>query len=254
MNHENEQTHFGFKKVPWHEKRKLVAQVFDSVADRYDLMNDLMSMGAHRIWKRFFAEFAHIQPQMQVLDLAAGTADISSLISKKLGTGGRVFATDINYNMLANGRDKIINKGEIEKIKFSLANAENLPFADQCFDRVTIAFGLRNVTDKDKALREMHRVLKPHGQALILEFSHVKNPLMQKAYDTYSFHILPKLGELVANDRDSYQYLAESIRKHPDQNTLKQMIYSAGFEHSDYTDMLNGIVAIHRGFKGNASG
>lgn len=245
----NEHTHFGFKQVDWNEKKNLVAQVFDSVADRYDVMNDLMSFGVHRMWKRFFAEFAHIQPHMNVLDLAAGTADISHLIAKKLHGNGYVIASDINFNMLANGRDKLINKGEVRKVKYCIANAEVLPFPDNSFDRVTIAFGLRNVTDKDQALREMHRVLKPHGQALILEFSKVNNALMQKAYDLYSFHILPKLGEIVAKDGDSYQYLAESIRQHPDQDTLKNMICAAGFYHSDYTNLLNGVVAIHRGFK-----
>ncbi|MEC8010675.1 MAG: bifunctional demethylmenaquinone methyltransferase/2-methoxy-6-polyprenyl-1,4-benzoquinol methylase UbiE [Pseudomonadota bacterium] len=246
---DSKDTHFGFKQVPWEEKKNLVARVFDSVADRYDIMNDLMSFGIHRMWKRFFAEFAHIQPQMQILDLAAGTADISYLISKRLGPEGFVVASDINGNMLSNGRDKMINRGVVDKIKYCIANAEVLPFPDNSFDRVTIAFGLRNVTDKDKALKEMHRVLKPQGQALILEFSNVKSEMMQKAYDLYSFHILPKIGQIVAQDGESYQYLAESIRKHPDQETLKDMLLDAGFYHADYTNMLNGVVAIHRGFK-----
>ena len=251
----NEQTHFGFKDVPWQDKKNLVAKVFDSVADRYDIMNDLMSFGVHRMWKRFFAEFANVQPDMKVLDLAAGTADISALIAKRLGPDGLVLASDINGNMLANGRDKLINRGEINKVKYCIANAEILPFPDNSFDRITIAFGLRNVTDKDKALREMYRVLKPRGQALILEFSKVQSALMQKAYDVYSFHILPKIGQVVANDGDSYQYLAESIRRHPDQETLKQMMLEANFYHSDYTNLLNGMVAIHRGFKnGNNEG
>ncbi len=245
----SEQTHFGFKNVAWDDKKNLVAKVFDSVADRYDIMNDLMSFGIHRMWKRFFAEFAQIQPHMKILDLAAGTADISYLISKKLGPEGYVVASDINGNMLSNGRDKMINRGVVDKIKYCLANAEVLPFPDNSFDRVTIAFGLRNVTDKDKALEEMYRVLKPQGQALILEFSNVKSDMMQKAYDLYSFHILPKIGQIVANDAESYQYLAESIRKHPDQETLKSMLYNAGFQHADYTNMLNGVVAVHRGFK-----
>lgn len=245
----HDRTHFGFKEVAWQEKKSLVGQVFDSVADRYDLMNDLMSFGIHRMWKRFFAEFANIQPDMQILDLAAGTADISHLISKKIGPRGLVVASDINERMLSNGRDKLINKGEVQKVKYCIANAETLPFPDETFDRVTIAFGLRNVTDKEQALQEMHRILKPQGQALILEFSKVKNSMMQKAYDIYSFHILPKIGQVVAKDGDSYQYLAESIRKHPDQETLKQMLIQAGFYHSDYTNMLNGVVAIHRGFK-----
>jgi len=243
------QTHFGFKQVPWSAKKQLVGRVFDSVADSYDIMNDMMSFGVHRMWKRFFAEFANVHPQMQVLDLAAGTGDISALIAKRLGAGGQVVASDINVNMLAIGRDKLINKGEVQKVKFCIANAELLPFPDASFDRVTIAFGLRNVTDKDQALREMHRVLKPNGQALILEFSQVNSKVMQKAYDLYSFHILPKIGKIIANDSDSYQYLAESIRQHPDQNTLKSMILDAGFGHADYTNMLNGVVAIHRGFK-----
>ena len=246
---DSKDTHFGFKQVPWEEKKNLVARVFDSVADRYDIMNDLMSFGIHRMWKRFFAEFAHIQPQMQILDLAAGTADISYLISKRLGPEGFVVASDINGNMLSNGRDKMINRGVVDKIKYCIANAEVLPFPDNSFDRVTIAFGLRNVTDKDKALKEMHRVLKPQGQALILEFSNEKSEMMQKAYDLYSFHILPKIGQIVAQDGESYQYLAESIRKHPDQETLKDMLLDAGFYHADYTNMLNGVVAIHRGFK-----
>lgn len=249
MKEQQEQTHFGFKSVLVGEKKRLVGKVFDSVADRYDIMNDLMSFGIHRMWKRFFAEFANIQPTMQILDLAAGTADISTLIAKRLGPGGLVIASDINENMLSNGRDKLMNRGELHKVKYCIANAEILPFPDNSFDRVTIAFGLRNVTNKDAALQEMYRVLKPQGQALILEFSKVNNQMMQKAYDFYSFHILPKIGEVVAKDRQSYQYLAESIRQHPDQKTLKNMIQNAGFYHSDYTNLLNGMVAIHRGFK-----
>ena len=245
---ENE-THFGFKQVPKESKRHLVGEVFDSVASQYDVMNDLMSMGVHRLWKRFFIRFANIQPHMKVLDLAAGTADITHLIAKKLNHTGYVIASDINESMLTIGRDKMIDQGRVSSLGYAIANAEYLPFPDNSFDRITIAFGLRNVTDKDQALREMHRTLKPGGQALILEFSAVKQPLLKKLYDIYSFKVLPKIGNVVAKDGQSYQYLAESIRQHPNQETLQAMLLDAGFAKADFTNMQQGIVAIHRGFK-----
>ena len=240
---------FGFKDVPWDEKVKHVKNVFDSVAEKYDLMNDVMSFGIHRLWKRFAIETAGVRPGMKVLDLAGGTGDLTKALARRVAPSGEVVLADINENMVNVGRRRLVDAGVAQWVDFTIANAEKLPFADNTFERITIAFGLRNVTDKAAALAEMARVLKPGGQALILEFSRVEQPLLAKAYDFYSFHILPRMGKAIANDEDSYRYLAESIRKHPDQATLKQMMLEAGFDKADYTNLSEGIVALHRGWK-----
>ncbi len=240
---------FGFTEVPLEDKVKHVKNVFDSVANNYDIMNDVMSMGVHRIWKRHTIELSGIRLGKTVLDLAGGTGDLTKAFAKRVGENGRVVLADINENMVRVGRDKLIDQGIIGNVDYSISNAEALNFADNSFDLVTIAFGLRNVTNKDKALEEIYRVLKPGGQLMILEFSKVSQPLLCKAYDFYSFNILPKMGKIIANDEDSYQYLAESIRKHPDQETLKQMMLTAGFDKAEYVNMSQGIVALHRGWK-----
>ena len=242
-------THFGFEEVPWEEKADKVRQVFDSVADRYDLMNDLMSAGFHRLWKKFAIEQTNLRPGMCALDVAGGTGDLSAAMAKKVGNDGLVVLTDINGSMLARGRDRLIDDGQIGNMAFAQANAECLPFADESFDCVTIAFGLRNVTDKDSALQSMFRVLRPGGQLLVLEFSHPTMPGLTPIYELYSFKILPLLGKLVADDEASYRYLAESIRRHPDQETLLQMMADAGFEKTRYHNLSGGIVALHRGYK-----
>jgi demethylmenaquinone methyltransferase/2-methoxy-6-polyprenyl-1,4-benzoquinol methylase len=240
---------FGFKDVPWDEKVKHVKSVFDSVAEKYDLMNDVMSFGIHRLWKRFAIETAGVRPGMKVLDLAGGTGDLTKALARRVAPTGEVVLADINENMVNVGRRRLVDAGVAQWVDFTIANAEKLPFEDNAFDRVTIAFGLRNVTDKATALAEMARVLKPGGQALILEFSRVEQPLLTKAYDFYSFHILPRMGKTIANDEESYRYLAESIRKHPDQETLKAMMLEAGFDKAEYTNLSEGIVALHRGWK-----
>ncbi len=240
---------FGFREVPWEDKVKHVKSVFDAVADKYDLMNDVMSFGVHRLWKRFTIEKAAVRPGMRVLDLAGGTGDLTKLLAPRVAPTGEVVLADINENMVQVGRRRLVDAGVAQWVDFTLANAEQLPFADASFDRVTIAFGLRNVTDKAAALQEMARVLKPGGQALILEFSQVKQPWLAKAYDFYSFNILPKMGKAIAQDEESYRYLAESIRKHPDQDTLKEMMLAAGFDRADYTNLNEGIVALHQGWK-----
>ncbi|MGD9021187.1 MAG: bifunctional demethylmenaquinone methyltransferase/2-methoxy-6-polyprenyl-1,4-benzoquinol methylase UbiE [Lysobacterales bacterium] len=245
-----ETTHFGYRDVAVEEKERLVRGVFDSVAGKYDLMNDLMSMGVHRLWKRYFIATSNIQPGQRVLDVAGGTGDITVLIRKRVGASGSVVLSDINESMLEVGRKRLDDRGLVGNIEYSVANAEELPFDDGEFDAVTIAFGLRNVTDKGRALREMHRVLKPGGRALILEFSQVEFEGLKKIYDAYSFGILPKLGKLVADDEDSYQYLAESIRKHPPQDELADMMIAAGFENVTYRNLSGGIVAIHSGYHG----
>lgn len=242
-------THFGFEQVPLQEKAGRVRAVFDSVADRYDLMNDLMSLGIHRLWKRMAVELAGIRMGHCVLDLASGTGDLANRFAGLVGPGGRVVMTDINNAMLQNGRDRMLNSGHAGNINFALVNAETIPFADNSFDCVTIAFGLRNVTDKQRALGEMHRVLRPGGRALVLEFSHPTDKTFSKAYDLYSFKLLPIIGRLVAKDEASYRYLAESIRMHPDQETLRGMMAQAGFERCDFHNLTLGIVAVHRGFK-----
>lgn len=242
-------THFGFEDVPVGDKAKRVRGVFDSVADKYDLMNDLMSMGVHRVWKRFAVELAGIKAGHQILDLASGTGDLADRFAGLVGPEGRVVMTDINNAMLSNGRNRMLNAGHAGNIEYVQVNAETIPFADNSFDCVTIAFGLRNVTDKQRALGEINRVLKPGGRALILEFSHPTDKAFSKVYDLYSFKLLPFIGKVITNDADSYRYLAESIRMHPDQETLKGMMELAGFERCDYHNLTIGIVAVHRGFK-----
>jgi len=245
----NNTTHFGFKSVPKEQKVAMVADVFHSVAAKYDIMNDVMSMGIHRLWKRFTIDCSGVRPGQQVLDLAGGTGDITALFSKRVGPTGKVVLADINESMLNVGRDKLRDLGLVTNIEFVQANAEALPFADNSFDIVSIGFGLRNVTDKDAALRSIFRVLKPGGRLLVLEFSKPQSEILSKAYDLYSFRILPFMGQLIANDKESYQYLAESIRMHPDQETLKQMMQDAGFAEVSYHNLTGGIVALHRGYK-----
>ncbi|HXD83926.1 MAG TPA: bifunctional demethylmenaquinone methyltransferase/2-methoxy-6-polyprenyl-1,4-benzoquinol methylase UbiE [Rudaea sp.] len=242
-------THFGYRDVPVAEKQKLVGRVFTSVAGKYDLMNDLMSFGVHRIWKRWFAATSGVRAGDAVLDLAGGTGDIAALLLPQVGEKGCVVLGDINAAMLHAGRDRLLNDGFVRNLSYAQMNAEALPFSDASFDAVTIAFGLRNVTDKDKALREMFRVLRPGGRALILEFSAVQSALLKPLYDFHSFKVLPRLGRMIAGDAESYQYLAESIRKHPDQTTLKTMMETAGFARVDVRNLSGGIVAIHRGYK-----
>jgi demethylmenaquinone methyltransferase/2-methoxy-6-polyprenyl-1,4-benzoquinol methylase len=251
MSENREQTtHFGFKDVPVQDKTALVRGVFDSVASRYDLMNDLMSAGTHRLWKREFVATSGVGPGQQVLDLAGGTGDIAALLSARVGRKGRVVLSDINAAMLTVGRRRLEDRGIAGNIEYALANAESLPFASRQFDAVTIAFGLRNVTDKAAALKEMFRVLKPGGQVHILEFSTVRAAPLKQLYDGYSFKLLPLMGKLVAGDSDSYQYLAESIRKHPGQAELAGMLEDAGFEQVHYRNLLSGVVAMHRGLRG----
>jgi len=242
-------THFGYKTVNVEEKAGKVADVFHSVASNYDLMNDLMSAGVHRLWKRMTIEMSGVRPGNKVLDIAGGTGDLAAKFSPIVGTDGYVVLADINDSMLKVGRDRLMDIGVVGNVKFSQADAQHLPFPDNTFDIITIAFGLRNVTDKDLALKSMLRVLKPGGRLLILEFSKPGNPLLSKIYDTYSFSILPKLGKLFADDADSYQYLAESIRMHPDQKTLISMMDDAGFANTDFHNMTGGVVALHRGVK-----
>jgi demethylmenaquinone methyltransferase/2-methoxy-6-polyprenyl-1,4-benzoquinol methylase len=241
-------THFGFRDVPVDEKVRRVRDVFDSVADNYDLMNDAMSFGIHRLWKRFAINMAGLQPGQQVLDLAGGTGDLTRLMSPRVGRDGHIILSDINAAMLDNGRERLLDDGIQGNVSFALANAEQLPFPDNSFDLVTMAFGLRNVTDKQRALNAIYRAIKPGGRLLVLEFSKPVAAL-KPAYDFYSFNILPKLGRLLAKDEDSYRYLAESIRMHPDQQTLKAMLEQAGFERCDVHNLTGGIVAIHRGYK-----
>ncbi len=248
MTNENT-THFGFKQVATEDKAKMVRGVFDSVAGQYDIMNDLMSLGIHRIWKRVAVQLSNVRAGEQVLDLAGGTGDLTTLFEKRVGKQGQIVLADINAAMLRTGRDRLIDRGLVANVRYAQVNAEKLPFADASFDCVCIGFGLRNVTDKDAALRSMHRVLKPGGRVIILEFSHPVDKLTEKVYDFYSFNILPKIGEIVAKDADSYQYLAESIRMHPKQDELKQMMEKAGFERCEYFNMTQGIVAVHRGYK-----
>ncbi len=246
---QSNKTHFGYKTVDSTEKAGMVADVFHSVAAKYDIMNDLMSAGIHRIWKRFTIELSGVRPGHKILDIAGGTGDLAAKFSKLVGPEGEVVLADINASMLQVGRDKLTDKGVVGNITYTQANAEALPFPDNIFDCITIAFGLRNVTDKDAALRSMLRILKPGGRLLVLEFSKPRNELLSKAYDTYSFRVLPFMGKLVANDAESYRYLAESIRMHPDQETLKGMMDDAGFARCQYYNMTGGVVAIHKGIK-----
>jgi len=246
---EKDTTHFGYRDVAKEDKEGLVANVFHSVAARYDIMNDLMSGGIHRIWKRFTLEISGVRKNQAVLDIAGGTGDLAARFAEIVGADGRVVLADINESMLQVGRDKLLDTGRIANIEFVQADAQYLPFPDDSFDCITIAFGLRNVTDKALAMRSMLRVLKPGGRLLVLEFSKPKNELLSKAYDTYSFNVLPKMGRLIADDAESYQYLAESIRMHPDQETLQGMMEDAGFANCEYHNMTGGIVALHKGVK-----
>lgn len=242
-------TDFGFTRVDRDAKAGMVRGVFDSVASRYDLMNDLMSGGIHRLWKRFTIELCAVRPGQTILDIAGGTGDLAARFSRLVGQDGKVILADINAAMLEVGRDRLIDKGASDNIEVVQADAQYLPFADNSIDCITIAFGLRNVTDKVIALQSMLRVLRPGGRLLVLEFSKPTSPLLGKIYDQYSFQILPAMGRLVAQDAESYRYLAESIRKHPDQETLLGMMEDAGFVESRYHNMTGGIVAVHQGFK-----
>ena len=239
-------THFGFETVDEKDKAKKVAGVFTSVASKYDVMNDLMSVGLHRIWKRYAVSVSGVRKGQRVLDVAGGSADLSRLFLKQVGESGQVVLTDINNAMLRVGRDRLLDEGIATPT--TQCDAEHLPFPDDYFDCVSIAFGLRNVTHKDAALREMYRVIKPGGRVIVLEFSRIAKPL-EKAYDLYSFKLLPRIGKLVANDEDSYRYLAESIRMHPGQEELKKMMEEAGLERVEYFNLTGGVVAVHRGYK-----
>jgi demethylmenaquinone methyltransferase/2-methoxy-6-polyprenyl-1,4-benzoquinol methylase len=243
---ESGRTHFGFDSVAEDEKAARVAGVFHSVAERYDLMNDLMSLGLHRAWKTFTINQAGLRPGMRVLDVAGGTADLARGFARRVGPEGEVWLTDINASMLSVGRDRMVDDGVVQPVV--QCDAERLPFPDGYFDRVTVAFGLRNMTHKDQALSQMHRVLKPGGKLLVLEFSKVAKPL-EKVYDWYSFEVLPRLGKLVAGDDASYRYLAESIRMHPDQATLKVLMQQSGFAHVDIHNLSFGVVALHVGIR-----
>ncbi|MEN8174489.1 MAG: bifunctional demethylmenaquinone methyltransferase/2-methoxy-6-polyprenyl-1,4-benzoquinol methylase UbiE [Pseudomonadota bacterium] len=246
---DSDTTHFGYERVAKGEKATRVRAVFDSVASRYDLMNDLMSLGVHRIWKRVAVELAGVRAGQRVLDLASGTGDLAAPMSGLAGPGGLVVMSDINAAMLSEGRRRMVDSGHLGNLEYVQLNAERIPFPGGSFDCVTIGFGLRNVTDKQTALEEMLRVLRPGGRALVLEFSRPRHKVLKTAYDLYSFRLLPLMGRLVAGDAESYRYLAESIRMHPDQEVLKGMMESAGFERCDVHNLSDGIVAIHRGFK-----
>ena len=241
-------TDFGFNQIPIDEKNQQVAAVFDSVASSYDLMNDAMSLGMHRLWKHFAIHLSGVRAGQCVLDIAAGTGDLSRLLSEQVGAKGQVWMTDINASMLTEGRNRLIDKGIIHNLQYARANAECLPFADDVFDCIVIGFGLRNVTYKEQALASMFRVLKPGGRLIILEFSKPKS-FLQPFYDAYSFGVIPKLGSWLARDKTSYDYLVESIRMHPDQERLKGLMEGVGFEYCDYHNVCLGIVAIHRGWK-----
>ncbi|MEO7774070.1 MAG: bifunctional demethylmenaquinone methyltransferase/2-methoxy-6-polyprenyl-1,4-benzoquinol methylase UbiE [Steroidobacteraceae bacterium] len=242
-------TDFGFEQVAWNEKARRVRGVFDSVAGNYDLMNDLMSAGAHRLWKRFTLGMTGLRPGQRALDVAGGTGDIAAGMADQVGKQGLVVLTDINAAMLEQGRDRMLDEGRIASSVVLQADAEQLPFEDSSFHCVTIGFGLRNVTDKAAALASMRRVLKPGGRLLVLEFSQLAEPLLRPLYDAYSFKVLPLLGRIIARDADSYRYLAESIRKHPDQETLLGMMREAGLEGCDYHNLSGGVVAVHRGYR-----
>jgi demethylmenaquinone methyltransferase / 2-methoxy-6-polyprenyl-1,4-benzoquinol methylase len=240
---------FGFEKVPWKDKARRVRAVFSSVAGKYDLMNDLMSFGVHRLWKQFALSLTGLKDGQSALDVAGGTGDLAIGLARQVGKSGRVVLSDINAQMLEAGRDRLLDEGFAGNVECLLADAERLPFADDAFDCVTIGFGLRNVTDKPAALRSMRRVLKPGGQLLVLEFSKPAAPGLKPLYDAYSFNVLPRLGAWVAKDEASYRYLAESIRMHPDQETLLAMMVDAGFGQARYHNLSGGIVALHRGYK-----
>jgi demethylmenaquinone methyltransferase/2-methoxy-6-polyprenyl-1,4-benzoquinol methylase len=249
MSGRDDLTHFGYERVPAGEKAGRVRQVFDSVASRYDVMNDLMSLGIHRLWKRFAVAQTGLRPGQRALDVAGGTGDLTIGMARLVGRGGEVVLTDINESMLREGRARLVNAGIVGNVGCAVADAERLPFPDRGFDCVTIGFGLRNVTDKEAALGEMFRVLRPGGQLLVLEFSRPVAPGLGPVYDAYSFGVLPLMGRLVAGDAESYRYLAESIRMHPDQDELKAMFEQAGFEQCRYHNLTGGIVALHRGYR-----
>jgi demethylmenaquinone methyltransferase/2-methoxy-6-polyprenyl-1,4-benzoquinol methylase len=240
---------FGYERVPWHEKARRVRGVFDSVAPNYDLMNDLMSAGAHRLWKRFTLSLTHLRPGQRALDVAGGTGDLAVGLARQVGASGLVVLSDINAAMLQHGRDRLMNQGFVRNVCCVQANAQRLPFPAASFDCITIGFGLRNVTDQSAALKSMAAALKPGGQLLILEFSHPVIAFLQPLYDAYSLHVLPLLGRLVAHDAASYRYLAESIRKHPDQEQLLALMSAAGLEGCKYHNLSGGIVAVHRGYR-----
>ena len=242
-------TDFGFQQVPWRDKARRVRAVFDSVAGRYDLMNDLMSAGAHRLWKQFALSLTGLRAGDQALDIAGGTGDLAAGLARQVGKSGLVVLADINASMLQHGRDRLIDRGLVGNLQYVQANAEQLPFADGSFDVVTIGFGLRNVTDKPAALAAMRRALKPGGQLLVLEFSKPVLPALGRLYDAYSFKLLPWLGRAVAGDAESYRYLAESIRRHPDQEALLELMKTAGLESCRYHNLTGGIVALHRGYR-----
>ncbi len=246
---DNDKTHFGYRQVDTEEKQNLVGQVFHSVAHNYDVMNDAMSLGVHRAWKWFAVAQSGVGIGDIVLDLAAGSGDLSLKFADKVGPQGHVIITDINESMLAEGRNRVTNAGVVENVSYSLVNAEQLPFPDNHFDCIAISFGLRNVTHKEQALASMQRCLKPGGRAIILEFSQPTNPAFRTVYDAYSFNVIPWLGEFIAKDRDSYQYLVESIRQHPPQEELKQMMLDAGFDRVRYHNLTGGVVALHIGYK-----
>jgi demethylmenaquinone methyltransferase / 2-methoxy-6-polyprenyl-1,4-benzoquinol methylase len=249
MTNQKKTTHFGFESVDWNEKEKKVSAVFQSVAKNYDLMNNLMSLGIHHLWKRFTIELSHVRPGQSVLDLAGGSGDLTRLLSRKVGYKGQVILADINAAMLNVGRNRLLNEGLLGNINYVQANAQALPFADNSFHCITIGFGLRNVTDKEEALRSMYRVCKPGGKLMVLEFSTPNFPGLKTFYDWYSFNVLPTIGQYIAEDADSYQYLAESIRMHPNQEGLKMMIESSGFEDCQYHNLSGGIVALHIAYK-----
>lgn len=244
-----ETTHFGFEEVPTGEKQARVGAVFESVAARYDLMNDLMSFGLHRTWKQFTARIARVRPGARVLDLAGGTGDLAARLAPRVGTDGSVVLADINRPMLDRGRIRLIDAGFAGNVHYAQCNAERLPFPDRSFDRVLMGFGLRNVTHKDRALAETFRVLRPAGMLLVLEFSHLTVPALARAYDFHSFSVLPRLGRLVAGDAGSYRYLAESIRRHPSREALLAAMREAGFERGECHNLACGIVAVHKGYR-----
>jgi demethylmenaquinone methyltransferase / 2-methoxy-6-polyprenyl-1,4-benzoquinol methylase len=245
----DQKTHFGFEQIPEKEKVERVGNVFTSVAKNYDIMNDFMSFGLHRVWKHIAIKHLAIQPTQHILDLAGGTGDLTAKIHPLIRSPGNITISDINPEMLQQGKQRLLNQGIISNIKFIEANAEELPFADNSFDRVIMGFGLRNVTHKNKALSDIYRTLKPGGRLIVLEFSQPTNPILSKMYDLYSFNIIPKIGKFIAKDEDSYRYLVESIRMHPNQTKLKDMMIEAGFDEVSFTNLTGGVVAIHKGFK-----